>query len=210
MQALSTMTTRCVLLRKGRNVLEGPPAKVIAGYLEEGSNGERLYSAPPSETAPSITRVEVQTSEPNNTHVHGKRVRFMFDVTVPVPMPAGVISFQIVDSRLQPVVQMWVFDAEQPFLRQAGTYRLTCEIPRLRLYLGRYTTTAHLSDGFRGGYFQTIEGVCPFEVVMHGHERDWPWEEGTCQYLEEGTWHVTSEDAHEAAMTPVEEPSFSL
>jgi hypothetical protein len=37
---------------------------------------------------------------------------------------------------------------------------------------------------------QTIEGVCPFEVVMHGHEREWPWQEGTCLYIEDGCWTV--------------------
>jgi lipopolysaccharide transport system ATP-binding protein len=137
-------------------------------------------------------------------------MRFVFDVTVPVAMPSGVFSFQIVDSKMQPVLHMWVFDSEQPFCRAPGTYRLACEIPRLRLYLGRYTTTAHLSDGYRGGYFQTIESVCPFEVVMHGHERDWPWEEGTCVYLEEGRWQVTADPRQASVTSSVEEPSLSL
>jgi lipopolysaccharide transport system ATP-binding protein len=210
MQAVSTMTTRCLLLRNGRTVLEGPPATVIAGYLQNGCSGEQMFSAPPSSTAPSITRIEVETSEPNNTHIHGRRVRFVFDVTVPVAMPSGVFSFQVFDARMQPVLHMWVFDREKPFCRAPGSYRLTCDIPRLRLYLGRYSITAHLSDGYRGGYFQTIENVCPFEVVMHGHERDWAWEEGTCLYLEDGRWHVTADRAEAFAASFPEESSLSI
>ncbi len=210
MQAVSTLTTRCLLLRQGRKVFEGPPGKAIAAYLQETSTAGQVFSAPPSATAPSITRIEVETSEPNNTQIHGRRVRFVFEVTVPVAMPSGVFSFQIVDSRMQPVVHMWVFDSEQPFCRAPGSYRLTCDIPRLRLYLGRYTTTAHLSDGFRGGYFQTIEHVCPFDVVMHGYERDWPWEEGACQYLEDGRWQVVEDQTRALHGDGAVEPTLSL
>jgi lipopolysaccharide transport system ATP-binding protein len=114
------------------------------------------------------------------------------------------------DSLMRPIVHMWVFGSEQPFCQAPGTYRLVCEIPRLRLYLGRYTITAHVADGHRGGYFQTIEGACPFEVVMHGHERPWPWEEGTCQYLEEGRWRIIARPGEERMETARREPSLSL
>ena len=40
MHAVSTLTTRCLLLREGRAVLEGPPETVISGYMEE-AGGER-------------------------------------------------------------------------------------------------------------------------------------------------------------------------
>jgi len=70
---------------------------------------------------------------------------------------------------------------------------LTCNIPRLRLYMGRYSVTVHLSDRYPGSFDDAVEGICPFEVVMHGHEREWPWQEGTCRYVEEGSWDVTTE-----------------
>jgi lipopolysaccharide transport system ATP-binding protein len=194
MQAVSTLTTRCVLLREGRNVLEGPPQRVIAGYLAQDFSGDRTFSAPPAAHAPTITRIEVQTSEPNNIQIQGRPMRLEFEVSTPVAMAQPMLfSFQIFNSMMQAVVHMWVPDSEQSLCRTPGRYRLSCDIPRLRLYMGRYVVTAIISEPFRGGYSQMIENVCPFEVVMHGHQRNWPWEEGTCQYLEEGRWQVSAE-----------------
>ena len=195
MHAVSTLTTRCLLLRDGRNVLEGPPDRVIQGYLEGSSAPAHVYSAPPMPASPSITRIELDTSDPANTHTHGKPMRLTFEVTTPCPIRSATFSFQIVDALMQPVVHMWVFDTDQPFCRAPGVYRLTCDIPQLRLYLGRYGVTAHLSEGYGGVHFQTVENVCPFDVVMHGHQREWPWQEGACRYLEEGCWRVAAQEA---------------
>jgi hypothetical protein len=63
------------------------------------------------------------------------------------------------------------------------------------LYLGRYAVRTHLSEGYGGAHFETLDAVCPFEVVMHGHEREWPWQEGACRYLEEGKWELTTSTA---------------
>jgi lipopolysaccharide transport system ATP-binding protein len=209
MQAVSTLTTRCLLLRDGRNALEGAPHSVIAAYLEEGATGEQTFSAPPSPHVATITRVEVHTSEPNNTHIHGRPMRLEFEVTTPVAMNGLLFSFQIFNSLTQAVVHMWIPDEDKSLCRTPGRYRITCDVPRLRLYMGRYVVTAHISEPFRGGYYQSIEYVCPFEVVMYGHERAWPWEEGTCQYLEEGSFKVTAvSDAY--AEPPLAEASLSL
>ena len=192
MQAVSTLTTRCVLLRDGQIALEGSPGRVIAAYLEDSLGGDPVFAAAPNPHSPSVTRVEVHTSEPNNIQTHGKPLTMVFEVTTPVQIPSATFSFQLVDSLLQPVAHLWIFDSDIPFCREPGTYRLTCEIPRLRLYLGRYAVRTHLSEGYGGAHFQTIEAVCPFEVVMHGHEREWPWQEGACHYLEEGRWNITT------------------
>jgi lipopolysaccharide transport system ATP-binding protein len=190
MQAVSTLTTRCLLLREGRVVVHGPTDAVIGAYLADGSSGESVFSASPAPDAPSVTRVEVGTSEPNSTHTHGRPLRLTFDLHTPRLIRSATFSFQIVDALRQPIVHMWLFDSQRPFCRSAGTYRLTCEIPRLRLYLGRYAVTTHLSEGYGGRYFHNLEAVCPFDVVMHGHEREWPWQEGACRYLEDGRWDV--------------------
>jgi lipopolysaccharide transport system ATP-binding protein len=115
-----------------------------------------------------------------------------FDISTPHALPSGTVSFQIVDWLLQPVVHLMFFGTDNAFCREAGTYRLTCEIPHLRLYLGRYAVTAHLSEAYGTWvHYQTVEAVCPFEVVMHGHDREWPWQEGACRYVEDGHWELT-------------------
>ena len=137
-----------------------------------------------------MTRVEVATSEPGNTHRHGERLRLRFEVTTPAAIRSAAFAFQIIDSMMQPVMHIWLFDSDRPFCREPGVYRLVCEIPRLRLYLGRYSVTTHLSEGYGGAHLQTLEGLCRFQVVMHGHEREWPWLEGACKYIEDSCWTV--------------------
>jgi len=179
-----------VVLRQGRCVMQGTPREAIAAYLDGGTPQHAHYSAEPSADEPSVTRVDVLTSEPNSVHVHGEALRVAIEVTTPRPLSAPVLHFQLVDSMLQPVVHLMFLDGERTgFCRTPGTYRLVCEIPRLRLYLGRYSVTTHLEEPYGTWvHYQTLEGKCPFEVVMHGHDRDWPWQEGRCKYLEEGVW----------------------
>lgn len=191
LQAISILTTQCLLLRHGKFVQVDKPQKVIAAYLEDGVVRDQVYSASPSPNAPSVTRVEVLTSEPNNTQTNGKAMRFVFDITVPHALRAASFSFQIVDSLMQPVVHLGLFGSDLSVCRTPGTYRIVCHIPSLRLYMGRYSITTHLAEAERGTHFQTLDGLCPFQVVMFGSTRGWSWQEGTCRYLEEGTWSVT-------------------
>jgi lipopolysaccharide transport system ATP-binding protein len=190
MQAVSTLTTRCLILDSGRFSYTGDTQQGIAHYLQTLQTTELVFRRKPSNVAPEITYTEVQTSEPGNTQRHGMPLQIVFEVNTPEPIKAGAFSFQIVDSLLQPIVHLWIFDAEQPLFRKQGTHRLTCTIPNLRLYMGQYTLTAHLAEGNGGRHFQSLEGVCPFRVVMHGRQRSWRWQEGACRYLEEGTWVV--------------------
>ena len=50
MQAVSTLTTRCLLLRSGETVCDGPPRAVIARYLADGSAGPPVFTAVPAPT----------------------------------------------------------------------------------------------------------------------------------------------------------------
>ena len=116
-QAVSTLTTRCLLLRNGISVLQGSPRDVIAAYLEDGRASNLFFSAPPSAERPTVTRVEIETSEPNNTHTHGKPLRLTFEVTTAASIRSAAFSFQIVDSLLRPVVHLMVVDSDRPFGR---------------------------------------------------------------------------------------------
>ena len=203
MQAVSTLTTRCVLLRNGRCVMDGTPAQAIATYVDGGGARGDGYAAEPS-SSPSVTRIDVQTSEDGGIHVHARPLRVVFEVTTPVPLPSATFHFQIVDAQMQPVVHAMCLGAyRNGFCRTPGTYRLVCELPRLRLYLGRYAVTTHLEEAYGTWvHYQSLEAVCPFEVVMYGREREWPWQEGRCRYLEDEQWLVEKVDAAAAALEP--------
>ena len=190
LQSISNLTTECILLKDGAVVIQDKPQAVIAKYLQQGITREQIFSAEPLPDRPSVTHVEVNTSRPNNTQVNGQPLTITFDITTPRPLRAAAFSFQLVDSLMQPVVHLGVFESST-LCRTAGTYRLSCTIPNLRLYLGQYTVTTHLAETEGGVHFQTLEGLCPFEVVMFGKNQGWSWQEGVCRYLEEGKWTVS-------------------
>jgi len=59
-----------------------------------------------------------------------------------------------------------------PLAREAGTYHLVCKMPRMRMFMGDYTLRVHLKEQAGGKEFEVLEGICPFEVVMYGRDRD--------------------------------------
>ena len=71
---------------------------------------------------------------------------------------------------------------EQVLCRRPGVYRLICDIPQLRLYMGHYTLSTYLSEGKGGRAIQQLAQICPFEVVMPRQRPEWPWQEGTSAY----------------------------
>jgi lipopolysaccharide transport system ATP-binding protein len=192
MHAISTLTKRCFLMKHGQLVLNDSPQNVIAAYLEDGLLREGTYSAAALPDSPTITRVELQTSEPNNTQVNGKPMRVTFEISTPTPIRSAGFAFQIMDAHLQPVAQLWAVDSENPMCRKSGSYRIVCEIPDLKLYLGHYSIKANILEGEFP--IHVVEGVCPFEVVMFGHSRDWRWLDGACKYVEESQWQVEQID----------------
>jgi len=191
MQAVSTLTQRSLLLKKGRIAAAGPTADVISTYLQEGgSTPDMVYCAAASPNAPKITRVELRTSEPNNVQLNGKPMQAIIEVSTPVPIDTARVSFHACNAMGDPVIHFWAHDPEFPMCREAGTYRLVCAIPSLRLYMGHYTLRVHFKEFAGGREFDMVEGVCPFEVVMYGRDREGGWFRGTCVYLEDGAWEV--------------------
>ena len=191
MQAVSTLTSRSIMLKNGRIEAAGPTADVISHYLQDGASSPDLaYAAPPSDETPRITRIELRTSEPNNVQANGKPMQVIVEVSTPRPIDTARLSFHMCTELGEQMTHFWAHDPEHPMCRRPGTYRLVCSIPKLRLYMGNYTIRANLKEFAGGREFDSVDGVCPFEVVMYGQEREGGWFRGTCTYLEEGSWRV--------------------
>ncbi len=191
MQAVSTLTQRAILLANGRVKSSGDTQTVISHYLREGAPEGLVYTAPVRPDEPRITHVEVVTTEPNNVQRNGEPLDLRVGISTPRPLEAAAISVQICDALQQPIVHVWSFDSERPIAREPGTYELICRIPKLRLYMGRYTLTVHFSGGLRREKIETLERLCPFEVVMYGKHREFEWQPRTCTYLEDCEWEVS-------------------
>lgn len=193
MQAISTLATKCLLLSKGGVDFMGDKSTGISRYLEEGITNDLIYTAPYDEDKPTITKIELVTSLPNNVHENGSELQVVFEVNTPNSLKNAGVSFQIFNRMDQPIVHLWAFSSEKSFCESPGSYKLVCKIPKSRIYIGRYYIRAHFGDIGSGKKFDTIDNVCPFEIVMYGKVRDYEWVEGTCTYLEEAFWVINKE-----------------
>ncbi|MEZ5384379.1 MAG: ABC transporter ATP-binding protein [Prosthecobacter sp.] len=191
MQAVSTLTTRCLMIHQGRCAFQGDPRQAISAYLEgEAVSGTTYVMDKAAIAAAQVIKADVLTSEPGGTHVWGQPLRFIFEIRVKNPLQNASFSFQILDSLQQPVVHAWVYDSETPMLRSYGVFNLECTLPEPRLYMGKYTINTYLADAFSKSTIESVESICPFEVVMHGMHRDRPWKDGACKYLETWDWKI--------------------
>ncbi len=190
LQAVSTLARQSLLLSKGRLEAFGPTNQVIADYSRQVVSQALVYADRPSPTLPKVTRVEVRTSEPHNVQSSGAPMEVHVEITTPTPVDGASLSFQVCNYLQQPIAHLWTFDSERPMCRAPGVYHLTCRIPQLHLYIGHYTLKVYFSERAGGDLFQTIDGICPFEVVLYGRPREFEWRPGTCTYLEDFDWLI--------------------
>ena len=201
MQAVSTLTQRCLILDDGRLDFDGPSAKGTLRHLGRHEAKGTEYLAPPEAEAaqepgqhegePRIVRVNLVTSEEGGIHLQGKELSVEFTLQTVKPLTRAMLSFQICDSNGLAVIEQWVFDAQLPLCREPGRQSLACVIPRLRLFMGRYHLKVSLGTTQGNTLLQTLDHLCPFEVVMHGIDREWPWQPDSCQYIEDGVWKAS-------------------
>jgi lipopolysaccharide transport system ATP-binding protein len=191
MQAITTLTKNCIFLHQGRILFSGSTREATKVYLEHGVQFDSEYTSEFID-APKITSVKVITSEPNSIHVNGNSLEIRFQVTTPIPLEGAGISFQIFDSLDIPIVHLWLFDSDMEFCRSAGVFEVVCTIPKFRIYLGKYKLSIHLGELKTGKKLDTVTNICGFEVVMFGKDRDYPWQNGTCYYIEDCSWAVNS------------------
>ncbi|MFM8719016.1 MAG: ABC transporter ATP-binding protein, partial [Chthoniobacterales bacterium] len=142
MNAVATLTSKCILLSHGAVQSIGSTQTVIHEYLEGGQPRQAKYQADPVCGRPTITRAEVVTSEPGSVHRQGAPLSFEFDIHMPDRRVGTTFSFQIMDSMERPVVHLWRYDQEVPTLRRSGVNRLRCILPSCRLNVGQFKVRA--------------------------------------------------------------------
>ncbi len=189
--AIADLAAWGIVLNSGSIVANGPVTDAIAAYLSQGSN-QATYLAPPNINSPSphVKRVDVVTSQPNGIHEFAKSMEVRFLISHPTPMSKACFSFQIVNQFQHAVVHAWALYPDFEYGTEAGETLLTCTFPSLKLNVGHYHIRAHLSEPPGMEFYQTLDGVCPFEVVRTADTRLWGWDPKSCVYHEEWRWVV--------------------
>jgi lipopolysaccharide transport system ATP-binding protein len=194
MEAISTLTSRCVVLSDGRSDFAGPTESAIARYLQRDSRSDGVYTAAARVGTPTITHVGVRTTDPGNMQRHGQPMEITVEITTPCAIRGARISVKVVDSRNRPVAYLWAYDSEKPMCREGGTHRLVFAIPHVHLYKGEYRLAVYCLEHFRGRTFEMLPSVCAFEVTMHGWQREGVWNPSEAAYIEDSTWRAAPVD----------------
>jgi len=188
LQAVSTLTGNCFVLNNGYLSFSGDTYFALRHYRGIWNNtNEGAYIENGKSTG--LVRAKVNTSEPNNIHRWGEPLIFEFEIGFDKKPKSGAFSFQIVDEQARPVVHLWLYDSENPWSR-AGKVSLRCILKNPKIYMGRYHLITHLADRSLMEKMETLEGICSFEIIMEGIQREYGWFPGACTYLEDPSWEV--------------------
>jgi lipopolysaccharide transport system ATP-binding protein len=188
MAAISTLTNRVIVLKKGAVVYAGSVQKGIDLVLSEGTPQSGTYTAAPLATRPNFTRVEIKCSESGQSHDSGKPWEVVFQIHSPSPVPKACLSFQIVNQDQCPVLHLCAYDTDIPLCPVAGFNTVSCKIPHLSLNVGHYHLKAYLSEPPGGQAFDVLDSVCSFDVIVLERTTLFGWRPDACVYLESGTW----------------------
>ena len=191
MAAITALTKRCVLLENGQANFIGPTAETVDRYFSSGATHELIYTAAASDDGtPRVQRVELRTSEPAGVQTAGRAMEIEIELRHTRPVRSACLSFQIINQFEQAATHLWIFDTELAFARGSGPSVLVCRIPKVHLNIGHYRLRVFFSEPEGGAVFDSLDGVCPFEVVRLGETVAWGWRPDVCVYHEEGEWSL--------------------
>ena len=189
MAAISEMVDRALLLDAGSIVIDGSVAEAVSTYLARGAR-QATYIRPPSPqiSSPHIARAEILTSDPNAVHRFGEPLEIRFWIRHPVPMIQASFCFQIFNSQFQiPVIHSSYYHGPQ-FGASPGCSVLVCRFPRLLLNVGQFHLCTYLQEQRSGDTYESLEGICAFEVVRVDETQIGGWRAQICAYHEQHAW----------------------
>ena len=192
-ESIMALTTRCLVFKSGQVVADEPTDRAVRTYIEMAlKNSEQGQPYRTTKTDPDdnyVAEAKVITSDSYGQHTWGEPLAFEFVVHIGRPVAKMVFHFTVMNNRGSRVAHFWIFDEDLPFRTRAGDYRLRCEIPKSRLYKGRYTILTSLSDTRGLVDMETVAEICPFEIVMGNYVREaFEWAENLMEYVEDFTW----------------------
>jgi lipopolysaccharide transport system ATP-binding protein len=191
--AIREMASRSLVLESGSIVFDGTVPDATARYLAKGTDAT-VYDADAQQnrSTPHIRKAEVLTSEANGLHRFGEPLLVKVCIRHQAPMGRGCFSFQIVNQYQQAVVHAFAYNPDVHFGERSGESTLICQFTAMRLNVGRYYLRMYLSEPPGGAVYETIDGVCQFEVVRIDKQPFWGWRPDACVYHEDYVWSAGS------------------
>jgi ABC-type polysaccharide/polyol phosphate transport system, ATPase component len=187
MSAISTLTKKSIFLDKGK-LKEFTSTPLVIQAYSQNFHQTNVHNLLPATDIPSVTKVELITSEGGILQGNEKPLVINFEVHLPFDLMGMAFSLQIFNYLNQPVIYNWIFDEGNSLKRKKGTHKLSIKYDKIKLYQGNYFIRVHLAETVTKRKYQQFD-CCPFEVVMIDKIAPlWGWQNNVCQYTEHGKW----------------------
>jgi lipopolysaccharide transport system ATP-binding protein len=187
--AIAEMADRVLLLDSGSIAVDGSVAEALSVYLSRGAL-RTTYARPidAHNDRPHIERIELQTSDPNGIHRFGEPLEIKFWIRHAQPMNRGCFCFQIFNQFQTAIIHSSYYH-DNEFGKSGPGELLVCRFPRLLLNVGRYFLRTWLQEPPHDGeIYETLDGVCTFEVVRIDQNQFAGWRPDVCTYHEQHVW----------------------
>src|SRR5665647_689043 len=189
LSAVSTLTKKSIFLDKGKLIQFNSTPSVIQAY-SSNFNQTNVHYQEAVNNKPSVTKVEVITSEGGILQGNEKPLVINFEIQLPFELTGLALSLQIFNHLNQPLIYNWLFDEGKPVRREKGTHKISIRYEKIKLYQGNYFVRVHLAETLNKTKFQQFD-CCPFEIVMIDKKApEWGWQNNVCQYIENGEWSI--------------------
>tara|TARA_R110000868_G_scaffold14457_5_gene67379 strand:- start:30381 stop:31646 length:1266 start_codon:yes stop_codon:yes gene_type:complete len=190
LSAISTLTEKTIILSNGKIVAFEETNRAIAIYSSMHKGGN-IFTQESFLDIPTVTKVEIFTSEGGTLHASNKAFTIEFEVTMPEVNTENIaLSIQVLNHLQVPVLYDYIFDINTPICRLKGKNLISFTYHELLLYKGNYSIKVHLAETKTRSKFQEFD-CCSFEVEMIGQkEPEWGWQKNVCQYVDKGAWKV--------------------
>ena len=194
LHAISTLTSRTLVLNQGRIEFDGATSDGLAYYRQlqaAGADSPHAYRAPAGKTGVHLIDGHVLTSISDGLHRHGDPFALEFNLDVPVPVSQLCFSVHIMDETDRAVNHFWIYGDGPAFRNATGLFKVRIDVPKYRLVLGHYTVTVWVTDRATHTIYEHLTNLCPFEITMDGLSRpDYDWSPDMMVYAEDYTYDV--------------------
>ncbi len=193
MAAIATLTNRVFLMDRGRIVFNGDTPEGVKHYLNLMSSSEVTYLSERKDALHQITEVSLPSLENGTTHISGDTLTIKVITQSKERAVVGCLSIQIVNENLQPVLHVRAYDYGIYFGQEPGETVLTCDIANCGLNVGRYSLNVYLSGPPGSDIYETLQGICTFDVEVHNQIALWGWRPEVCTYIVPEVWKAKQE-----------------
>jgi lipopolysaccharide transport system ATP-binding protein len=195
LHAISTLTSRTLVLERGRVAFDGTTTDGLAFYRAlqaEGADSAHAYRAPAGRSGVHLVDGRVVTSISDGLQRHGDPLALDFTLDVPEPVSQLCFSVHVMDETDRAVNHFWIYGDGPSFRNATGRFSVRIDVPKFRLVMGRYTLTVWVTDRATHTIYEHLTNLCPFEVTMDGLSRpDYEWSPDYMVYAEDYSYDVS-------------------